>query len=187
MASREYVRSRVEPLVNESTGKMVVPVPLRSPTIDEVIISVIPDSGRQRIEMCDEYADREWAYYALRVSKPSAIDLVVTPVTDDGTVGCQHVVEFPGVESSRHWSEQDNQDNAEGRAFRSWAIEFDAPAVNRGFGFTLVRKVKYYQSIREPVDGPGGRFDRSKTLRVRIVARPEMSFEGYVAARLLAD
>lgn len=169
-------------VLNPSTGRATAVVDASTTVL---VIPIFPGSGRRTIELNDEYGYANFAYYKLDVKQPPGLGVVVSPVVDDGSVGCQADPEFAIAVSDRNWLEEDNADNAEGKAFRSYVIEFDSPP-KPGLGFTieLTRWVKYYYSIRNPAGTPGsGKFDRGRALTIHVVSQTEESFLAYTQRR----
>jgi hypothetical protein len=160
----------IEPVVNQLTGKRNGAVKGSS----DGIVLTVPSGQPYQIEINDEYAFIHKAYYRLVVDEARE-DVDVKPVTNDGSVGC---LATPREGTSRtKWEDQDNIDNSEGNAFRSYVISVGVLAAGHpGFSFDIKRWTKRISDIY-------GRRDYSRPLQVQVVVQPEQSFEQYVALR----
>jgi hypothetical protein len=129
-------------------------------------INIPIGSGKLKIVCADDYCRNHLPCYALVVKDLDGERAKVTPLMD-GSIGWQCEPE-KGTPSS-HWTEEDNADNAEGKAFSSFMIETsEINGPEDELTFRLERRVKFYQSpkIRRAIKC--GRVDKGRRLQIRI-------------------
>ena len=145
-------------MIHPATGNQVVEIPGESVT---AVVPYAPDSGSQTIKFLDLYCVEHLAYYKLTADAPDGVE--VSPIYEKGVVGCQMKPELK-------WTQQDNDDNAEGKAFRSFGITFTAGGPGEVIGpIRIDRWVKYAYEVQGTSPMFGRKYDRSRTLYLDLI------------------